>query len=114
VGSYRLTIRHGSEVERERFESPDDAVAELERRAEEIRAEGGLGEVKMLRTYEPGQRVHARIEVTGPGLVRRLAAGVDVMGDGAVVPYRGAVFKKRLEPRDGHDAYAAVLDALAG
>lgn len=113
MGGYRLTVRHGPEVERERFESLDEAVAELERRAERIRGEGGLGEVKMLRTYEPQERVHARLEVTGPGLLRRADAGVDVMGDGSVVPYRGAVLKKRLEPRDGQSPYDAVREALA-
>jgi hypothetical protein len=114
LGGYRLTVRHGPEVERERYESLGEAVAELERRAERIRTEGGLGEVKMIRTYEPGQRVQARIEVTGPGLLRGSGAGVDVMGDGAVVPYRGAIFRKRLEPRDGQTAYDAVREALAG
>jgi hypothetical protein len=113
LGDYRLTVRHGPEVERERYESLDEAMAGLERRAEEIRVEGGLGEVKMLRTYEPGRRVEARIEVTGPGLLRRLDGGVDVMGDGAVVPYRGAIFKKRLEPRDGQSPYDAVREALS-
>jgi hypothetical protein len=114
LGGYRLTVRHGPTVERERYGSLDDAVAELERRAEEIRAGGGLDEVTMLRTYEPAQRVHARLELTGPGLLRRPDAGVDVMGDGAVVPYRGAIVKRRLEPRGGQSAYDAVREALTG
>jgi hypothetical protein len=113
VGGYRLTVRHGPEVARESFEHLDDAVAELERRAEQIRAEGGLGEARMLRSYEPGERVEARLEVAGPGLLRRSDAGVDVMGDGAVVPYRGAVMKRKLEPRGGQSPYDAVREALA-
>jgi hypothetical protein len=113
VGGYRLTVRHGPEVERESYESLDEAVAELERRAEQIRSEGGLDEVKMLREYEPRERVHARLEVTGPGLLRRSDAGVDVMGDGAVVPYRGAVMKRKLEPRGGQSPYDAVREALS-
>jgi hypothetical protein len=113
VGGYRLTVRHGPEVERESYESLDEAVAELERRAEQIRSEGGLDEVKMLREYEPRERVHARLEVTGPGLLRRSDAGIDVMGDGAVVPYRGAVMKRRLEPRGGQSPYDAVREALS-
>ena len=113
MGGYRLTVRHGPEVERESYESLDEAVAELERRAEQIRSEGGLDEVKMLREYEPRERVHARLEVTGPGLLRRSDAGVDVMGDGAVVPYRGAVMKRKLEPRGGQSPYDAVREALS-
>jgi hypothetical protein len=111
--SWRLTIRHGSEVKRERFDSLDAAIAELERRAEAIRSEGPLEGVKMFRDYAPDQRVHARLEVSGPGRVRRPEAGLDVMGDGRLVPYRGAIFKKRLEVADGQSPYDAVRESLS-
>lgn len=64
------------------------------------------------RTYEPDQRVEARLELSGSGLLRRAEAGLDVMGDGALVPYRGAVVKKRIEPVGGRSAYDAVREAL--
>jgi hypothetical protein len=35
-----------------------------------------------------------------------------VMGDGALVPYRGAIFKKRLDIARGRSAYDAVREAL--
>lgn len=114
MSGWRLTIRHGSKVKRERVGSVDEAIAELERRAESIRAGEPLDEVTMFRTYGPDKRVAARLEVTGPGLVRRPEAGVDVMGDGRVVPYRGAIFKRELEPADGQTAYDAVRAALRG
>ncbi|MGH2960730.1 MAG: hypothetical protein ACRDL3_00845, partial [Solirubrobacterales bacterium] len=76
--SWRLTIRHGSEVEREELDSLDEAVNALRRRAEAVRSEGGLPEVKMFRTYGPERRVAARLEITGPGRVRRPEAGIDV------------------------------------
>jgi hypothetical protein len=110
--SWRLTIRHGSEVKREQFEGLDEAIAELERRAEAIRSEGPLEGVKMFREYASEQRIHARLEVSGPGRLRRPEAGVDVMGDGRLVPYRGAVFKKQLDPGRGSSAYDAVREAL--
>jgi hypothetical protein len=110
--SWKLTIRHGSQVNRQQFGRLDEALVELERQAEGIRAEGPLEDVKMLREYKSGQRVRARLELTGPGLVRRADAGLDVMGDGALVPYRGAIFKKRLEVADGQSAYEAVREAL--
>jgi hypothetical protein len=110
--SWRLTIRHGSKVKREELDSLEEAIDALERRAEAIRAEGPLEGVKMLRDFEPGQRVHARLEITGPGRVRRPEAGLDVMGDGRLVPYRGAIFKKPLGPRRGGTAYDAVRAAL--
>lgn len=109
---WRLTIRHGSKVKRERLDSLDEAIAAMERRAESIRAEGPLEAVKMIRDYEPGQRVAARLEITGPGRIRRPEAGLDVMGDGRLVPYRGAIFKRRLEPGGGDSAYDAVRAAL--
>jgi len=112
--SWRLTVRHGSEVKREQFESLDEAIAELERRAEAIRSEEPIEGVKMFREYEPGQRVHARLELTGPGRIRRPEVGVDVMGDGRLVPYRGGIFKKHLEPGGGSSAYEAVRAALGG
>jgi hypothetical protein len=114
LSGYKLTIRHGSEVKREEFETLEEAIDELERRAEAIRSEGPLEGVKMFRDYEPGQRVAARLEITGPGRVRRPEAGLDVMGDGHLVAYRGGIFKKELEPREGGTAYDAVRAALGG
>ncbi|HEX2435859.1 MAG TPA: hypothetical protein VHI76_04315 [Solirubrobacterales bacterium] len=111
--SWRLTVRHGSNVKREQLGSLDEAIAELQRRAEEIRAEGPLGEVEMFRTYGPEKRVAARIEITGPGRLRRPEAGVDVMGNGRLVPYRGAILRRELEPERGESAYDAVRAALS-
>ena len=34
------------------------------------------------------------------------------MGDGALVPYSGAIFKRRLEPGGGESPYEAVRVAL--
>ena len=54
----------------------------------------------------------ARLEISGPGAIRRPEAGLDVMGDGALVPYRGAIFKRRLEPARGESPFDAVGEAL--
>jgi hypothetical protein len=112
VAAYRLTVRHGSKVERERFDSLEQAIAALEQRAEEIRGEGPLAGVKTLRDYEPAERVHARLELSTGGVLRGREAGVDVMGDGALVPYVGVVRKRRLEPGDAETAFEAVRGAL--
>jgi hypothetical protein len=113
VSGWRLTIRHGSEVNRERLASLDEAIDEIERRAEAIRSEGPLPEVQMFRTYESEQRVHARLELTGPGRLRRPEVGLDVMGDGRLVAYRGTIFKRPLEPPHGGTVYDAIRTALA-
>jgi hypothetical protein len=112
VAAYRLTVRHGPKVERETFETLNDAVEALERRAEGVRREGPLEEIRALRDFEPGQRVHARLELSAGGVLRGREVGIDVMGDGALVPYRGVIRKRRLEPRDGETAFEAVRDAL--
>ncbi len=114
MAAYRLTVRHGPKVKRESFDNLDEAIATMERRAEEVRREGPLREVRALRDYEPGDRVHARLELSAGGMLRGREAGVDVMGDGALVPYQGAVRKRRLEPGRDQSAFDAVRGALAG
>jgi hypothetical protein len=114
VAAYRLTVRHGPKVARESFEALDDAVEALERRAEEVRREGPLEEVKALRDFEPGDRVHARLELSAGSLLRGREAGLDVMGDGALVPYVGVIRKRRLEPGRDQSSFDAIREALTG
>lgn len=99
-------------MKREGFASLDEAIEALERHAGLIRSEGPLDEVGALRDFEPGEQVHARLELSTGGLRRGREAGVDVMGDGALVPYTGVIRKRRLEPRDGQRAFDAVREAL--
>lgn len=83
-------------------------MAALSAKVDEIRAEGRLPEVGMLRNYGPGERVAARLEISTGGILRGRAAGVDVMGDGSLIPYCGGVTRETLEPRRGE----SELDAL--
>ena len=106
-----MTVRHGSRVDRESHENLDGAIEEMSRRAEEIRGEGPLEEVEMLRRFGPEDRVAARLEISAPGL-RGRDAGVDVRGDGSIVAYRGGVIRRELEPAGGQSAYDAVREAL--
>ena len=112
MGGYKLTIRHGPKVDRESHPSLTDAVDSMRAHVDRIRAEGGLPEVTMFRHYEPGARVHARLEISTGGPLRSRDAGVDVMGDGGLVPYRGGVFRKELGAGEGRNAYEAVAQAL--
>ena len=95
-------MRHGSEVDHAEFDDLDLAVAAMRRRALEIRAEGPVKPVASLRDYAPGDQVHARLQLSGRGLLRKPVAGVDVRGDGSFVPYRGGVGREELDP-SGHD-----------
>ena len=110
---YKLTIRHGPRVEREAFADLDEAVAALERAAERVLAAGRLEAVRMLRDFEPSERVAARLELSSGGALRGRAAGVDVMGDGSVVPFAGGVMRRRLEAREGESEYDAVRRELS-
>jgi len=110
---FRLTVRHGPKVSREKHESLAAAVAALRAQTERIRAEGDLPAVSMFRTYEPGDRVHARLEISTGAVFRGRDAGIDVMGDGGLVPFRGGVFRKEIEPDPGGTAFDAVERALA-
>ena len=113
MGSYKLTIRNGPKVTREKHASLDEAIAALREHTERILDEGDLPEVSMIRTYEPGDQVKARLEISAGGVLRSRDAGIDVMGDGALVPFRGGVFRKELGAGDG-DAYAAIAHAIDG
>ena len=86
----------------------------MKRCVDEIRGEGGLPPVEAFRTYEPSARVAGRIEIAAPGRLRRPTAGVDVKGDGTVVPYRGEIFKKPLDDGSARDPLDAVRAALEG
>jgi hypothetical protein len=113
MGRWRLVIRHGPRVERESYDELDSALAAMERHSMQIRREGPLDEVSAIRDYEPGQRVHARLELSTGGLFRGREAGMDVMGDGALVPYIGVVRKRRLEAPPGKSAFDTIRAALA-
>lgn len=80
--------------------------------AEAVIAEGPLPQRKMIRTYEPEKQVAARLEISTGGWLGGDTAGVDVMGDGRVVPFRGGVVRRELEPKSGETAYDAVRKAL--
>jgi hypothetical protein len=86
----------------------------MERHVKDVRRGGNLPPASFIRTYEPSQRVHARVEVAAPGFLRRETAGIDVKGDGTLVPYEGAIFRKPLEPERGESDIDAVRRALSG
>ena len=110
VAGYALTVRAGPRVDRERFESLDRALAELERRGREVEMSAGTGEVRMplMRRFEPVQRVTARLELRGPGV----RAGVDVRGDGSTEAYTGRLRRRVVEQRGGESAYWALRRVL--
>ena len=110
---YRLTVRHGPKVSREKVETLDEALAALEEHAKRIRAAGPLRPRKMIREFEPADQVAGRVEISvGGGLLRRgTEAGIDVMGDGRFVAYAGGTRREELDDGSG-GPFAAVGKAL--
>jgi hypothetical protein len=111
--SWKITVRRGSKVGREKFATLDEALAEARRRVDEIRQEGRLPTISAFRTHTPGQRVQARIEISGPGLIRSPEGGIDVMGDGHAVAYTGAIRKVPIEAGSLDDALERLQRELA-
>jgi len=109
---WKLTVRHGSEVEHLAFDDLGEAVAAMRRRALEIRAEGPAEGTSMLRDFGPEDQVRARLQLTGRGLLRKPVAGVDVRGDGTFMPYRGGVGREELDPTAHETPFDAVRETL--
>jgi hypothetical protein len=73
-----------------------------------VRAQGGLESVSMLREFEPGDRVAARLEISTGRWPRGRAAGIDVMGDGGLLAFSGGIHRTVLEPAAGESPFDAV------
>ena len=109
---WKLTVRHGSDVSHQGFDDLAEAVAEMRRRALEIRAGGPVETASLLRDFEPQDQVQARLELRGRGLLRKPAAGVDVRGDGTFVPFRGGVGREELDPSRHDTPFDLVRETL--
>ncbi len=84
----------------------------MRRRALAIRSEGPVRPVRSLRDYEPGQQVHARLQLSSGGLFKKVSAGVDVRGDGMFVPFKGGVVREELDPTDHDTPFDLVRETL--
>jgi len=107
---YRLTLRHGPAVDRQRFQSLNVALDALEARLTELGPFAGREAVNLrYRRIEPIEQVAARGEIAGPG---RLRAGVDVRGDGSTEAFTGRLRRRLVEQRPGESAYQALRRAM--
>jgi hypothetical protein len=112
VPSWKLTVRHGSDVDHERYAELGEAVAAMRERALAIRSEGPVRAVQSLRDFEPGDQVHARLQLSSGGLFRKSVAGVDVRGDGTFVPFKGGVVREELDPTHHETPFDLVRETL--
>ena len=105
-------MRAGSDVSHQSFDDLGKAIAAMRERALDIRAAGPAKRVSALRDFEPGDQVRARLQLSGRGLLRRPAAGIDVRGDGALMPFRGALRREELDPTAYETPFDAVRETL--
>lgn len=110
--SWKLTVRHGSEVDHETFDDLGEAVATMRERALAIRGEGPVRPVSAVRDFEPRDQVHARLQLSRGRLFKKSIAGVDVRGDGTFVPFRGGVAREELDPTDHDTPFDLVRETL--
>ncbi|HEX2085280.1 MAG TPA: hypothetical protein VHF89_06320 [Solirubrobacteraceae bacterium] len=104
---YKLVLRFGAHVDKERHATLDEALDALQRRIPQVSprtTRSALG-----REYDPVRQVAGRLELHGPAGTH---GGVDVRGDGSAEPYVGWIRKRVVERRDGESAVDALRREL--
>jgi len=114
ASGYWLTVRNGPKIERERFDTLDAALDELESRAARLTLGPRRDTVDLkVRQFAPAVQVIARVEVAGPGrLLPPKRGGLDVHGDGSVQAYVGGVHRRALPAKGRVSPYEALRRAL--
>jgi len=112
MGGYRITLRSGAKVRKQRADNLEGGLALLERGGRDLEATAASVAVggSLLRRYEPVQRVVGRVELKGPGGLR---AGVDVRGNGSAEAFTGRLRRTLVRQRDGESPYDALRRELA-
>jgi hypothetical protein len=104
---FRLVMRIGPRVQKERCATLDDALETLAARLGEV--ERARDREVLGRRYEAVRQVAGRFELRGPGGER---GGVDVRGDGSAEAYTGGLRRRIVEPEDHETAVQALGRAL--
>lgn len=110
MSSYRLTVRTGARVHKERHGDLRAAVTALAARGEEIAAtaDGRASGGRLMRRFEPVQQVVGRLEIKGGGV----SGGVDIRGDGSTEAFTGRMGRSLVEQRGGESPFDALARAL--
>ena len=113
--AWKLTIRTGPRVERERFGGLDDVLDAVEARGRELADTANRKPVDVkFKRFDPIQQVVARLEFSGPErLIPSVTAGVDVRGDGSIEAYTGRLKRRVVDQRKDENAYGALRRELS-
>ena len=111
---WKLTIRTGPRVERERYDGLGDVLDVVEVRGRKLADSAGREPVDVrFKRFDPIQQVVARLEFSGPErLIPSVTAGVDVRGDGSIEAYTGRLKRRVVDQRNGESAYGALRREL--
>jgi hypothetical protein len=111
---YRLTVRDGPRVARERFASLPSALDALAAHVAELTARPERTTIEAVaREFAPVAQVAARAELRGPQRWSpTVRAGVDVRGDGSSEAWVGGSTRRVVEPADGETPLAALRRVL--
>ena len=104
--SYRLTVRRGPKIEKDKRDSLDEALDVLEAYARTATRRDPVDFIS--RRYELGDLVALRIELKGGGV----RAGLDVHGDGSAIAWTGRIGRTPIEPENGESPIAALRRTL--
>ncbi len=110
MGTYKLTVRVGASVYKERHSDLPDAMAALRDHADQLsrtadkRAAGG----RLMRRFEPVQQVVGRAELKGHGV----SCGIDVRGDGSAEAFTGRLGRNLVHQHPGETPYEALAREL--
>jgi hypothetical protein len=112
---WKVTIRTGPRVARERYDVLDQALDAVEAHGRELAKSTHSDAVDVrIKRFDPAQQVSARIELSGPQrLVPKVHAGVDVRGDGSTEAYLGRVQREVVKQRKGESAFSALRRAVS-
>jgi hypothetical protein len=106
---HRVVVRSGPRVERLEAGSLDAALDLIEQRARALAGGPGRATVDLrYKAFEPVQQVAHRLELRGG----RVAAGLDVRGDGSVEAWTGRLRRRLVVQEPGESPYAALRRTL--
>jgi hypothetical protein len=110
VSAYKLTIRAGARVRKERHDDLAAALAALRGHADQLSAtaETHVRGGRLMRRYEPVQQVIGRVEVKGGGI----GCGVDVRGDGSIEAFTGRLGRTLVHQHPDESPYQALTREL--
>ena len=114
MAAYRLLVREGPRVARDRFESLEQALDALDARVAELAGDSQRDAIDVgIRRFEPVAQVVARAELSGPQrLLPRVHAGVDVRGDGSAEAWIGRARRQVVAQEDGESPVSALRRLL--